>query len=284
MQKLDSISASKINTIKDCLGKFHYKYILKTNQVEILFVNTLIGLVIHSLMEESINMIRNGFKLKKINEFIETNFESKYDSILQLELSKNKVLYAKKGFKKPEAIKTGIKWTKEFLIFLNRYLLKYSKEFYTEKRFEFEYKNYLITGFIDFLSVNSKDEYHVLDFKTTSDFKKWYFVDFSSDIQSLFYSFAILNEFKTSMKKFSYLILSKDDRIIFVNSEKENRDEKEITKSFDKIISIIEKAKENSSNVKLYSPDETKCGFCSYSNICPSFKEGSFNFRKYLKI
>lgn len=284
MEKIDSISASKINTIKDCLGKFHYKYILNINQTEILFVNTLIGLVIHSLMEESVNMIRNKIKLKKINEFIDNNFELKYESILELELSKNKVLYAKKGFNKSEAIKGGIKWTKEFLVFLNSYLLRYSKEFYTERKFEFEYRNYRITGFVDFISVNSKDEYHVLDFKTTSDLRKWYFVDFSSDIQSLFYSFAILNEFKSPMKKFSYLILSKDDRIIFVNSEKENRSEQEIFNSFDKIIDIIEQAKLNSNNPKLYSPDESKCGFCSYSNICPSFKEGSFNFRKYLKI
>lgn len=284
MQKLDSISASKINSLKDCLGKFHYKYVIKIEQTEILFVNTLIGLVIHSLMEESISMVKAGFKLNKINEFIENNFELKYHSILEIEISKNKVLYAKKGFKESEAIKLGIKWTKEFLFFLNRYLLRYSKEFYTEKKFEFEYKNYLINGFIDFISVNSKDEYHVLDFKTTSDLRKWYFVDFSSDVQSLFYSFAILNEFKQLMKKFSYLILSKEDRIIFVNSEKENRNEKEITNSFNKIIKVMNDARENSSNLKLYNPEESKCGFCSYSNICPSYKEGSFNFRKYLKI
>ncbi len=284
MAIIDSISASKINLIKDCLGKFHFKYIQKINQKEITFTATIIGLTIHQLMEDCVAMIRKRIKLSKINEFIELNFESKYKSIIELELSKNRVLYKKKGFKEPEAIKSGIKWTKEFIVFLNSYLLKYSKEFYTEKKFEFEHKGFLINGFIDFLSINSKDEFHVLDFKTTSDLKKWYFVDFSSDVQSLFYSFAILKEFNQVMKKFSYLILSKDDRIIFVNSERENRDKKEIEEAFDKIILLIQRAKENSSDTKFYNPHETKCGFCSYSNICPSFKEGSFNFRKYLKI
>lgn len=283
MVQIDSISASKINLINDCLGKYHFRYILKTEQKEITFIATIIGLVIHSLMEECVKMIQKRSNIKLINKFIEDNFKLKYDSMLISESNKNKLIYKKRGFKEPETIKSGIKWTKEFIIFLNNYLLKYSKEVFTEKKFEFEYKNYKINGFIDFLSINSKDELHVLDFKTTSDLRKWYFVDFNSDIQSLFYSFAILKEYNKLMKKFSYLILSKDDKIIFVNSEKENRTENQIIEAFDKIILLIENANKNSSNNEFYSPTETKCGFCSYSNICSSYK-GKFNFRNFLKI
>lgn len=285
LKEKEHISASKISLIKDCLGKYYFRYIKKNEEKEILFSGTLIGIVIHSLLEDCVNIFKQTKKIKTVNEFIDENFALKYDSILNKEININKkILYKKKGFSEKQFLKDGIKWSKELFYFLDRYIIKYSEDYFAERRFEIEEQEYLITGVKDFIALDKEGNIHVADFKTTSDMKKWYFVDYRNDIQSLFYSWAALREFGNIMKAFSYLILSKDDRFIFVNNYREIRTEEEIKKSFSVIVDYVRKASKDSLDFSKWTPEESKCNFCTYVNICDYSKSKEKNFRKMLKI
>ena len=58
----------------------------------------------------------------------------------------------------------------------------------------------------------------------------------------------------------------------------------EIKKSFSVIVDYVRKASKDSLDFSKWTPEESKCNFCTYVNICDYSKSKEKNFRKMLKI
>lgn len=262
------ISNSKLSTLKDCFGKYFYNYIEKKEVQKKVFPQTIFGLSLHKILEDALTAKKNGSDEKLIlkacknalpdyfNEFLEEKEKQGFKFIKTREYDSNFITKAEK-----------------ISISFVKFIFNYFKEVHDFKS-EVEIRTswndkYDLMGIADLIVWDNEKDYRIIDFKTTGDIHKFYFVDWEKDMQSLMYSFILNKEKKDYPKSFEYIVLNKNEKIILINSvknvEKFNSTHFEYLDS--SIAELIEKHKNPS--VEFYSPSPEKCKYCDYNSLCP---------------
>ena len=270
MEKL-TLSASKINLYKDCPGKYRYRYVDKVDIKQVVWPGTGLGHSAHSVIEWSIEQLKKDLPEKQIiNEVKQGLFKTFYDEWLKT---------YKKEFKKSRGYdydKFIVKGTKHSLT-LVKFILGFYKdyhdiipEFPLQVDYEFV-KDVQLNGIIDLIYFEDKTTYQIVDFKTTKINDKFYYMDWTSDTQSLIYTYYGLINWELVPTNFSYLILNHELNFLFfkeINLKKDLYNKKE--EYFKTLTKDIEDVKEFYYNPTedAYTPSQETCRWCDYKKIC----------------
>jgi hypothetical protein len=266
-----SISASKIKlAFEDCYGKYYFKYVEKIKTQEVVWPGTLLGEVIHKFIENSIHAIQNKVKLKDFKQDI--NFEQSFTEKLAEYKKNNKAFKFSRGTSKKDFLLKGQKYSELFVKFIYGFIENQHGVFYPEHRIEFiDSDNNRISGIIDLL-IQLDNLFSVIDFKTTGDWNKWFYVDWKNDIQSLMYLYLVYENKKAFIKSYDYLILDHEQRALFFKNYEyleHELDEKiqYIKRIIAKLVNI-HKDPDYKKYKKLFRPEQTKCHFCDFKDKC----------------
>jgi len=267
-----SLSASKLKLIDDCFGKYYFKYIEKVNVPQVLWPGTLRGSVLHAILEESVKM-----KLDRIdNDLILQSVKGKFKKyFLEGKADKSKGKFTKtRTYNEPDYLEQGEKSAINFTRFVINYFhnIKFAfPELTIEKEYEYV-PGIILKGIIDLPIITEFDKLRIIDFKTTSDSEKWYFVYFPEDIQKLSYFYLGLQHFKKFAEGFDYLIYNIDEKNIFfqsINYPEEPFDKEKFFKPLTERIEVVKYLHFNP-NEKYYNPSKNSCKWCDFAkNLCP---------------
>lgn len=269
-----SISASKIKVaFEDCFGKYYHQHVLKEKTEQVIWPGTSLGEIIHKYIENSINAIQNNITYKDFKQTI--NFEQTFQEYLvQYKKDKKLFKYSRDTNKKQFVLK-GQKYSELFVKFIYGYIAleqQDTKLFIPEHKIELFDEAGKKSGIIDLLKISHDDIYKVIDFKTTKDWNKWFYLDWENDIQSMMYFYLIKEKYQTYVKEYDYMILDHDKRALFFKSNTYTQEE--IEKAIEKIKKLINlllslhKDPEKELAKKLYRPEKTKCYFCDFKDNC----------------
>lgn len=264
-----SISASKIKlAFEDCYGKYYYKYVLKEKIEEVVWPGTILGEIIHKFIENSINAINNNISLNDYKKTI--NFEKIFFQYLEEYKKINKVFKWNKGISKKEFLNKGQKYSELFVRFIYGFVESEKQEgaiLIPEYKLEIEDDEKIISGIIDLFI--KKENSKVIDFKTTKDWHKWFYIDWLNDIQSLMYLKLIFEKLQIKINSYDYLILDHDKKVLFFKDYIYQPDEiEEKIKLLDRIINKLITLHRSGENTKYFMPEKTKCFFCDFKDIC----------------
>lgn len=269
-KEIISISASKIKlAFEDCYGKYHYKYVLKKEVSEVVWPGTTLGEIIHKFIENSINAINNNIN---INDFKKTiMFENIFEEYLT-NYKKNKKLFKwSKDTSKKEFLIKGQKYSELFVKFIYGFIESEKEEgveFLPEHKIELFENNIKVSGIID-LFIKKPDINKVIDFKTTKDWNKWFYVDWFNDIQSLMYLKLIFSKWELFVSSYDYLILDHTKKTIFFkNYEYTQEDVKEKIELINRVINKLVSMHKQEPDKKYFQPEKTKCFFCDFKDFC----------------
>ena len=266
-----NFSASRLKLIDDCFGKYHFKYIKKIPVDQIIWPGTIRGSVLHRILEESVLM-----KLDKIdNETILQSVKGKFTLYFEeMKADKTKGKFTKSRTYKPDEYNE--QGEKAAIIF-TRFVINYFHdiknafpELKIEAKYEFE-DNVNINGIIDLPVLTWEDKLRIIDFKTTSDSNKWYFVLFKEDIQKLMYFYLGWKHFQKFSEGFDYLVYNIDEKNIFFQSINYVEEVADYKTFFEPLTQRIRTLKflHNNADEKYYNPNKESCKWCDFKHICP---------------
>lgn len=265
-----TISASKINLFYDCPRKYFYRYLYIWEEDKIKQVSwpgSGFGEAIHKVLEWTAYELLNKESAKNIFKKLNGKFKEYYDLWLE---NNEDTFRASKGYSYKKFIDKGEKYalliTKFFISYFDNFI-----DILPEKKFEIKYKlskyDVNINGIID-LVYFFDNGFKIIDFKTTKESNKFYFINWKIDTQSLMYLYYCLQEYKSLPSSFSYLILNHEDRTLFF---KEQLIEKQPEKKFFKGLTsqINEVCKYTlKPDLELSNSSQKTCMWCEFKEIC----------------
>lgn len=271
------LSASKLKMIKECFGKYFYKYIAEVKAPEKTWPATIYGLVCHEILEEALIEKQAGKKEKDIYEKYSApgNFGRLYLEKIASEKAIGRKLGHPRFYNEDDFIEAGEKSIKVFL----KFVLGYFKEFHKlmpeeELASDWEWDDEITLGGIaDLPMFLTELILRIIDFKTTQHSENFYFVNWFEDIQSLMYIYMSWKKFNIFPQGFDYLVFNWKENNIFLNSitHATPPDSPEKIKEFFKgLHEILVSAKLMHRNPKksYYFPTPEKCKWCDFKNIC----------------
>jgi ATP-dependent helicase/DNAse subunit B len=263
------LSASKINKFYNCPLQFFFQYLFIWEEVEkpeqTKWPGTGFGEAVHKVLEIISYKFLEGEK--DLIEQAGDIFKETYDRWLET----NKDTFKKsKGYNYKKFIKKGMDYSKLMSKFLISFYGDNIKDLSPEEEFTIkvdEVKGVLLKGFIDLIYLLNNDEYNIIDFKTTKDSNKFYFIDWEIDTQSLVYLYYCYKEYGKFPETFRYLILNHEEKTLFFKEF----DIENIDNIFDGLIEQIKEIKKyvKKPNLKLANPEKTKCFWCEFNEYCP---------------
>ncbi len=280
-------SASKINSYYVCPRQFFFRemYLWEKKPIQNVWPATGLGESVHKVLELSSQSLKNKINEEEVIDNSGVIFKTHYDEWL----IKNKQLFKKsRGYEYDGFIKDGKKYSK----LLSSFLVDFSSGFFDlnpEFKFEIEYqyvKDIIFHGVIDLIYWINKDKYRIIDFKTTKDSDKFYFIDWITDTQSLMYIYYCINNYKIIPDFFSYLVFNHNNHTLFFKEYKVGNIENE-KKFFSGLTYQINDIKEfmHNPDMRCANPEPTKCYWCEFNNWCEHKYESDLkkNLKKALK-
>lgn len=273
-------SVSRYGLQKDCLGKYYFKYIKNIETPFIVWPGTLFGTVVHSVIEniiekyksddsfrEGITNYKNG-ELKKSPATLiaEKMFVDEYES----QMIKEKKRFRKsRDYDKEGTIKSGKKWVPKIIDFMIKVVGFDEVESEMKITSDVDKHNMRITSYLDIVK-KEDGKVTIFDMKNTKYPQKFFFKDWSNDIQSNVY-IALLNKEKNiQVNKFGYLVFSIEDSMMFCNGIEHSGIE-HINTATELVNRITDEFVENhgkADDTSLWSPEEQKCKWCEFSKAC----------------
>lgn len=263
------LSASKINLFYDCPRKYFYRYlyIWPDEKIEsVSWPGSGFGEAIHKTLEfVSISLMNNE---KDVLKTINGKFKEFYD----LWLENNKTTFrASRDYVYKKFIEKGEKYAlligKFFINYFNDYI-----KILPEEKFEipFKYSKYEVNlnGIID-LVYFFENGFKIIDFKTTKESNKFYFVDWIIDTQSLIYLYYSLQTYGKIPDSFSYLVLNHEEKTLFFkeqlidNIDNENKFFKGLTYQVNAVCKYT-----LNPDMNLNNANAKTCRWCEFSDIC----------------
>jgi hypothetical protein len=111
-----------------------------------------------------------------------------------------------------------------------------------------------------------EDTYKIIDFKTTKDSNKFYFVDWIVDTQSLMYIYYALQLYEKLPESFSYMVFNHEQKTLFFKEtflEKKKNMFKGLTYQLEDVRDYT-----LNPNLSLANPAQQKCYWCEYKEEC----------------
>ena len=271
------LSASKLKMIKECFGKYFYKYIAEVKVQEKTWPATIYGLVCHGILEESLIDRQQGVSDKDIFEkyTAEGFFEKRFHETIDGEKEKNRKMGHPRFYDEEDFIRTAEDGLRTFL----KFVLGYYKEWHKllpeeELSADWEWDPEIeLGGVADLPMFFSELIYRIIDFKTTQHSENFYFVNWFEDIQSLMYIYMCWKKFGIFPQGFDYLVFNWKENNIFLNSitHPTPPDSPEQMKEFFKgLHQILLEAKimHRAPKKSYYFPSQEKCKWCDFKNLC----------------
>jgi hypothetical protein len=266
-------SASRLKLIDDCFGKYVYRYVQKIDVPQIVWPGTIRGTILHQILEESVKQKLEGVPDKAILEGVHGKFE-KYFEIEKADKSRG-VFTPDRNYRRDEFIHKGEKAAETFARFVINYFKDAANAFpELDLAFEYEFeKDTLLTGIIDLPIMTFANRLRIIDFKTTKESNKWYFVLFKEDLQSLVYFYLGWKHFKQFSEGFDYLIYNIEEKNIFFKSItflEEPEDKQKFFQPLTRRIKLVKKLHDNP-DTKYYHPSAERCKWCEFrkAKVCP---------------
>jgi CRISPR/Cas system-associated exonuclease Cas4 (RecB family) len=266
-----TVSASKINLFYECPRKYFYRYLYIWEEDKIKQVSwpgSGFGEAIHKVLEWTAFRLLEGIEKKQIFKLLDGKFKEFYDEWLK---NNEKTFQASKGYNYKKFISKGEKYA----VLITRFFISYFDDFkdiLPEKKFEKKYKlskyDVNINGIIDLVYFFDKG-FKIIDFKTTKESNKFYFIDWSIDTQSLMYLYYSLQEYKSTPSSFSYLILNHEDNTLFFKEQAIKAIENEKT-FFKGLTSQINTICEYTlkPDMELSNSSQRTCMWCEFKEVC----------------
>ena len=270
------LSASKLKMIKECFGKYFYKYIAEVKVPEKTWPATIYGLVCHGVLEESLLARQDGQSEKEI--FLQHtqpgNFKALFYKTIEAEKEKNRKMGHPRFYDEEEFIAQAEDGLKTFLKFVLGYFKNFHKllpEEELEADWEWD-KEITLGGVADLPMFLEKLIYRIIDFKTTQHSENFYFVNWFEDIQSLMYIYMCWKKFGIFPQGFDYLVFNWKENNIFLNSithatPPADDKMKDFFKGLHQIL-LEAKIMHRAPKKSYYFPTVEKCRFCDYKSIC----------------
>lgn len=291
-QDFINFSQSRFSTLIDCSGKYYYQEINKPDIeiVEKTFPRTIMGLITHRIIELAMLDYKTGdFDLKSIIEYVDTYFERAKKDVYAREFEESKKKFIKtKGYDQKKDEEDTKIWSRHILNFLKKNHLNKIESvdsIYPEKKYECfidhsSGQKIRLSGIVDLSYTDTANQNHMVDFKTTKDNSTYYFVYFENDIQSVVYYIIGKKAANILYSTFSYLVANNIQKTIFQNViDFEKAGSQNIDIVFNVIINTFYKLHLESFEPSSRTPEETKCRWCNFSDIC----EKSLNTKKVVK-
>lgn len=269
-----SISASKIKVaFEDCFGKYYFQHVLKEKVNQVIWPGTSLGEIIHKYIENSINAIKQDIPLQEFKKTI--IFESIFEDFLKQYKKDNKTFKYSRDTNKKQFLLKGQKYSELFVKFIYGYIeleKADTKLFIPEHKIEMFDEAGKKSGIIDLLKITIQEIYKIIDFKTTKDWNKWFYIDWMQDIQSMMYLYLIFEKYQAYVQEYDYMILDHDKRALFFKSktytQQEVIDSITTIKKLITLLITLHKDPEHQMVKKLYRPEKTKCYFCDFKDKC----------------
>lgn len=264
------ISASKINLFYECPRKYFYRYLYEWKEEEkikqVSWPGSGFGDSIHKILEWCSIKLMEGLSQKEIMDLVKGKFKDYYD----IWLKKNaKTFMQSKGYSYKKFVEKGEKYA----ILITKFYMSYFTDFteiLPEEEFEIKYdllegKDVYLKGIID-LVYFSEDDFKIIDFKTTKESTKFYFVDWRIDTQSLIYLYYCLQKYNKFPSSFSYLVLNHMEKTLFFKEQFIEEKETFFRNLTDQIDTIYDYTK--NPDFELSNSSASACKWCEYKGIC----------------
>lgn len=275
------VSASRINLYYTCPRQFLFRYIYNWPEGEeprqIQWPGTGYGQAIHDVLEWVAIQLNEKKDPKEIIKASGAKFKEAYDKWL---LKENHNFRKSRTYDYISFIAKGEKQAQMLTRFLYSYFVDMNdltdSVLHPEHEFIIDYKlvkNVRIKGIIDlkFDLDYIHNRYKLLDFKTTKESEKFYFVDWVIDTQSLSYLYYCLETYGVLPESFSYLVLNHEQCMLFFketilpNDNKINKKKffRGLTAQIEEVSAFMRKP-----NICMANPQKTRCYFCEYNEYC----------------
>ena len=272
-----SISASKIKlAFEDCYGKYYFRYVKKLPVQEVVWPGTTLGEIIHKYIENSIEAINNSVKLEDFKKSIV--FEKIFSEYLANYKKHNKVFKYSRDINKKDFLIKGQKYSELFVKFIYGFIESEKNEntiLRPEYKIEFTKDNIRTSGIIDLFVDSQAINKKVIDFKTTGDWHKWFYVDWKNDIQSIMYLYLIYESMQAFVNQYDYLILDHNKKIIFFKGYSYTHEEiidkiESLKRIIYKLVQMhLESAQDlDKKFFPYFKPEKTKWFFCDFKDNC----------------
>lgn len=263
-----TLSASKINLFYECPRKYLFRYLYQLDKpiLSTSWPASGLGDSTHKIIEWANKSLKEGEDQKVIFNNTAIKFQEFYDSWL----TKNKKSFKKsKDYNYEKFVKNGQKYSNLVVKFLFNYFDTHT-DVLPEHEFEMEYEfvpGVKLKGIIDIIYF-FEDKYKIIDFKTTKESEKFYFIDWMLDTQSLIYLYYCLKKYSNLPESFSYLVLNHELKTLFFK-ETYDFEEKE-KKLFRGLTMQVNEVAEYTKcpDLSLANPVATKCRWCEFAEMC----------------
>jgi len=266
------LSYSKINLFDSCPRQFFYRYLTDIPLRPTKWPGTFVGQIIHEAVEYTINQMNDGGEPKKILKELKGTFKDKFAE----EKKKNKEHYRASrelNSNKEKFYKDGDKGMLKVVSFILEYLFTQPNIIiYPEAEFNIPWKwddEIMLRGFIDILIKMPDGTNLIYDLKITKDSTTYFYVDWKTSYQKMFYEYFVSQKYGKPPGSFCYIVYNREDRTIFLK-EKYADDVKPNKKYFshlhDRLVGLKEFVK--NPDLSLANPNETQCNWCIYKDYC----------------
>lgn len=269
-----TLSASKINLFFTCPLQYYFRYLYlwDNKPIQINWPGAGFGEAMHKILEDVSKQLVDKVSPHKIIVEHAANCQwTKYYEKWMKDRIKDKTLRKPKSYNHKRTIEAGEKFAK----IMSQFLIDYSNGFTDlkpESEFTIQYdyiENVLLNGFVD-LTLFFNEYSKIFDFKTTKYPEKFFFVNWENDTQSLIYLYNHLKTYKQLPKSFSYLVLSHDNKIIFLKEiilQNDLSTQKELFELLTEQVKTVVEYTRNP-NINIAIPEEEKCMWCDYKQWC----------------
>lgn len=255
-------SPSRYNVQQQCLGKYYYTYVLNRRD-NTLWPGTVAGTATHTYLEENLCKVNSESDLKTLPPW-----KQYWERTLLEEVRSGGSYRTPRGFSEDNFVATYEKFLSEVLRFLYLYLPRgvHTKEEELQETVNVGGTEVALVGVVD-LQVSSGNDVHVVDFKTTKNNESWYFVDWSSDAQSLTYYYLLRNK---NPRSFSYTVFNFEQKTVLTQTV--YHEVQHVTEKLFALLQDYISNHNNSADVAAWSPSDNNCKWCYHKSYCNAIK------------
>jgi RecB family exonuclease len=235
------LSHSSITTYEDCPKKWHFRYIEKIPQKPKHFFS--FGKSMHGALEYFYKIDSlPAPTMEQVLEYYEKNWLTE-GYLNEVQEAEYKTL--------------GRKILKEYY---DKHIADFEIPFSTEYPFNLEVNGVKVTGFIDRIDKRPDGTLHILDYKTGKEFPK---IRVVRDQQLTMYQMAVEELLGMKVSELTFYHLNSNQA---VTAKAHTGDQIKVLR--EKIVTTAEKILADQFDPR---PDERKCNWCDYKDLCPVF-------------